>query len=178
MSRFSGFSFLLYPALFAIAFVILSIFCTSSTSSSSTPYHPRIVFAGYINNDYDSLPGNTTWPNSCALVNDTVRMYFYSDTFHESNHIRAGDLLRIDLFPGGSDTLIGLKYARIHLARYLETNYSYDVGPSDTLQDQATLSMHGLSLSRNHGGAIDIDRIEVEKKALIIQRGRISGTVQ
>jgi hypothetical protein len=154
------------------------IFCVNSHGIDDSPYTPPIVFAGFLGNDYDSLPGNSDWPNTCTLAGDTVRMYFYSEKFAEVNKCRSGDLLRMDLLPRANDSLLGLRDIIFHLARYLETNYSYDVVPADTLQNQKTVAMRAIRLSRTQGGAIDLDRISIQVKALDIHDGRIFGTIK
>lgn len=147
-------------------------------------YNPPVVFAGYVNKEYDSLPGNLTWPNTCELLHDTLRMHFYSESFHVADKIWYGDLLILTLLPDANDSLISTRSVFLHMARYIDMNYSYDVTPADSddlFNNRA--EMRALNLSRIHGAAIGIDKISVLSTALtgntdlVITDGRIFGTV-
>jgi len=147
-------------------------------------YHPPVVFAGYVNDDYDSLPGNLKWPNTCELLGDSLRMHFYSDTFHVKDQIWYGDHLILILLPNANDSIISTRNIFLHMARYLGTNYTYDVAPVDSIDPtDYDVEMRALSLSRSHGGQINIDKITTSVKplegnaSLIIRDGRIFGTV-
>lgn len=147
-------------------------------------YNPPVVFVGFVNKEYDSLPGNLKWPNTCELLHDTLRMHFYSETFHVADKIWYGDQLILTLLPCANDSLISTHCVYLHMARYIDMNYSYDVIPADSddlFNNRA--EMRALSLSRTHGATIDIDRMTVLATALtgntdlVINDGRIFGTV-
>ena len=148
-------------------------------------YEPPVTFVGSITGDYDSLPGNRDWPNKCILKNDTVRLTFFSETFKEKDGIRSGNFIRIDILPCSTCVEgIETKHIRFHLARYLSTNFSYEITPEDTLIASESISMQIRSLERQSGGAIELDEIGATAKPLTgtleldLRHGRIWGTVE
>lgn len=165
---------------------LLSFCAHPQKEVESVIYHPPVVFTGVVNDDHDSLPGNPTWPNTCELLGDTVRMYFHSENFHVANDsIWHGDLIRLTLLPNANDSLVSTRSVFLHAALYRDMNYSYDVAPRDSVDLITTrVEMRVLSLSRTHGSRIEIDGITVLAKALtgnrslIINNGRISGTIE
>jgi len=179
--------FFLNMKILPVTLVLFAFFCFCAHPLDEVEkviYNPPVVFAGYVNNDYDSLPGNQDWPNTCELRGDTIRMNFRSNTFHVQNGIWYGDLLTITLLPTANDSSIGTRSVYLHMARYFDQNYSYDVAPADTLQlYNNKVEMRALSLSRSHGARIEIDRITAIAKALTgntgltIDDGRISGRI-
>jgi hypothetical protein len=155
------------------------------THPLETIYEPQVVFVGSVTGDYDSLPGNRDWPNTCILKGDTVRMTFFSESFKEVNTIRTGDFVRMDLFPC-STCVIGFttKHVRFHMARYQSTNISFDISPADTISGSDKISLMVRSLDRQHGGAVDLYNIEALAKPLVgnlgldLLNGRISGSIE
>jgi hypothetical protein len=166
-------------------FALSTLSCSRIFGTKEEPYVPPVVFVGYVNNDYDSLPGNRSWPNTCSMTSDTVRMIFYSENFSEQNHIRSGDFLRIYLLPCTTQvTGLGTRYVIFHMARYRDVNYTYEVTPADTLPTGNSFALRILTLTRERGGQIDLDNINVAARPLTgtvsleLRNGRIYGTVQ
>lgn len=165
--------------------LMLWLSCGPNGINQLQPYEPPVVFTGYFNGMYDSLAGNRWWPNSCCMVGDTVRIYCYSTFFGESNHVRHGDLLRIDLYP---DTvwMVATRNALFHLARYYESNESYTVTPKDTLLDRGWVQADIGALSRRVAGSIELKNFSVTAspvpgttgKQLEIKQGHLYGTVR
>jgi len=147
-------------------------------------YEPPVVLVCYINGEYDSLAGNFLYPNSCELIADTLRMYFYSTDFSESNNIRDGDLIRLDIFQV-SGNVVGTRNVLFHMARYHEGNASYTVNPADTIEKGQSVQMHIDVLERRLGGVVRISEFSVVSdpiggtygEALIIKDGRIEGHI-
>lgn len=148
-------------------------------------YSPPVVFVGNVNNKYDSLPGNVFWPNRCMLVGDTVRMYFYSEDFGESNRIRHGDLVRVDFYPG-HDTLIGKSHILFHMARYWDRNESYTVHPTHQLSEKGRTGARAVRFERFSGGEVHLENFFATTgpvpgtygEKLEITQGRIKGRVE
>lgn len=148
-------------------------------------YSPPVVFVGIVNGEYDSLPGNLFWPNRCMLIGDTVRMYFYSEHFSESNRIRNGDLVRIDFYPG-HDTLFGKSQLLFHMARYWDRNTSYTIHPTDPLSKEGRAGARVMSFERFRGGDIHLEGFYAATgpvagtmgERLEITKGKIRGTVE
>jgi len=159
--------------------------CGNGTGVLAPIYVPQVVFAGYINNQYDSLTGNLYWPNRCMLVGDTVRMYFYSSTFSERNRIRNGDLLRIDIYPQ-ADVLVGKREVLFHMARYGDYNRSYTIHPTSPLSESGRVGARMEVLERRSGGSIHLVGFNAGTgpvpgtygERLEILRGRIMGRVE
>ena len=177
--------FLLRKILSASAFIPLFTLQCAITHPLETIYEPRIVFVSSITGDYDSLPGNYDWPNTCILDNDTVKMTFFSESFKEVNNIRSGNFIRMDLFP--CSTCVNsftTRHVRFHMARYMNTNYSYEITPSDTTSGSDEISLMVRSLERQHGGAVDLYDIGATAKALTgtlgldLRSGRIFGSIE
>lgn len=173
------------PAIIVTSLLFIPVCSHHSLNLESIIYHPPVVFAGYVNDDYDSLPGNPAWPNTARLLGDTLRMYFYSGNFHVTDQIWNGDLLMLTLLPHANDTMISTRSVFLHMARYLDQNYTYEVVPGDSVDlSDYKVEMRALSLSRAHGSRIDIDHFTVQAKplegsaSLVIHDGRISGTIQ
>jgi hypothetical protein len=169
----------------AVLLPLLIAACSTLNDAPRIPYEPQVVFVGSVTRDYDSLPGNRTWPNTCTLKNDTVRMTFFSEDFKEINRIRSGDFIRIDLFPCSTCvTGISTRYIRFHLARYMATNISYEITPEDTILGTDRISMQIRTLSRASGGAIELYDIDARAKPLTgsleleLTDGRIYGAVR
>lgn len=165
-------------------FYLVVIF--SCTQPLDINYTPPVIFSGYINGDYAKLKGNRNWKNSCEFISDTLRMYFYSTGFNEENKIRCGDLLRIDIYPG-ENQLVGTSRTLFHMARYNQTNSSYTVRPSDTLNSSnCIVQMSALSMGAESGDSIILDKIYIKSSPesgthgglLEIKDGRIEGVVE
>jgi hypothetical protein len=177
---------LLFRKLFRIsAFILLFSLQCMIVHPEENLYEPQVVFVGSVTGDYDSLPGNRDWPNTCILKGDTVRMTFFSESFKKVNNITSGDFLRMDIFPCSTCVNgFSTKHVRFHMARYQSTNISFDITPADTTNgsDQISLMVH--SLDRQHGGAVDLYNIEALAKPLVgdleldLQNGRIFGSVE
>jgi hypothetical protein len=166
-----------------ICIQLLALHC--ATNPLEIHYEPQVVFIGSVTGDYDSLPGNSDWPNTCILKGDTVRMTFFSESFKEVNNIRSGDFIRMDLFPCSTCVSgFNTKHVCFHMARYLSTNISYEITPADTLEGSDKISLMVRSLDRQHGGAIDLYDIGAIAKPLVgnlgldLQSGRISGSIE
>jgi hypothetical protein len=177
MKSLSLVSVLIFPLLFSCATHPLE-------QAKTVIYHPPVVFTGYVNNDYDSLPGNLSWPNTCELLHDTLRMHFYSDSFHVTDKIWFGDHLILTLLPNVNDSLISTRSVYLHMARYEDMNFTYQVVPGDSSDlSNNKAEMLGRELSRTHGSPIDLERITVVSTALegttdlVINNGRIFGTI-
>jgi hypothetical protein len=162
----------------------LMLFCTSP-GDPNVQYNPQIVFVGNVTGDYDSLPGNPTWPNRCWLNNDTVRMTFFSEGFKEQNAIRSGDFIRIDLFPCSTCVAeITTRHVRFHMARYLATNISYEITPADTILGTEYITMQIQALSRAHSGILELENIRAAAKPLTgnlgldLKNGKIFGSIE
>jgi hypothetical protein len=164
---------------------LLFIHCSLISGTKETSYSPPVIFAGYVNSDYDSLPGNRTWPNTCTISNDTIRMNFYSENFSQQNNIRSGDMLRVYMLPCTTNvTSLGTKYFIFHMSLYRDVNYTYEVTPADTAPTGNSVSMRIVTLAREHNGQIDLDNISVDSRPLTgsvgleLRNGKITGTVQ
>jgi hypothetical protein len=127
------------------------------------PYEPSVYFTGNINGDYDSLIGNREFPNRCFLVQDTIRMYFYTKGFKEENQIRNGDMIRLDIYPG-NDTVIGRARLLFHMARYYEKNSSYTINQKDTIYGTDRIQFEAWNVNRRRGGAILITHLTVTSR--------------
>lgn len=152
------------------------------TDGPQLPYVPQVTFTGYFNGDYDSLAGNRSWPNECELVGDTVRIYCFSTFFNESNHIRHGDLLRIDLLPDSGDGF-EKRNTLFHLARYYERNESYTINKGDTIDNLIRFESEIVAFSRAAGALLELDKIYVatppvkEGRYLVINEGHLFGSI-
>jgi hypothetical protein len=153
--------------MFALTAVVF-MHCQNSIAPP-VPYVPPVTFTGYFNGDYDSLTGNRSWPNLCELIGDTVRIYCYSTSFSESNNIRHGDLLRIDLLPDSGDGF-GKRNTLFHLARYDERNESYTINKGDTIDNTIRFESETVSFSRSVGGTVELEHIYVATPAVIVGR--------
>ena len=167
------------------AFIPLLILQCAINRPVEPLYKPPIVFVGSFTGDYDSLPGNFDWPNTCKLDNDTIKMTFFSDSFKEVNNIRSGNFIRMDIFPCSTCvSSFTTKYVRFHMARYLNTNYSYEITPSDTTSGSDEISLRVRSLERQNGGTVDLYDIGGTAKALTgnlgldLVKGRIFGSIE
>jgi hypothetical protein len=169
--------------MFALTAVV-SMHCMHC-QNSITPlvlYVPPVTFTGYFNGDYDSLAGNRSWLNRCELIGDTVRIYCYSTSFSESNTIRHGDLLRIDLLPD-SAVWFQKRNTLFHLARYNERNESYTINKGDTIDNTIRFESETLLFSRAPGGTIELEKIYVatppvvEGQYLEIRDGHLFGSI-
>lgn len=152
---------------------------------SEVTYDPPVVFTGYICGDYKNLSGNGAWKNECRFVEDTLRMYFYSDNFQEINNIRDGDLIRLDIYPG-DNPLIGTARVLFHMARYHGKNSSYTVRPMDTLFNRAIAKMQRQISGTKSSDKILIDDIYIRSppesgtngEILEIKDGKIEGVIE
>jgi hypothetical protein len=168
--------------------LMIFLYCTTPLKSPAdiTIYRPQIVFAGTVSDEYDSLPGNAEWPNTCTLKGDTVHMTFFSENFVEVNKIRQGDFLRIEVLPCSTCTtgVFSTRNIILHMARYQSTNFSWEIVPRDTIGTQNSVRMTARSFSRQHGAAIAFEEIGANASAmtgsliLTIYKGRISGTIE
>jgi hypothetical protein len=163
---------------------LFALYCTTN-DPLGIPYEPRVVFVGSVSGDYDSLPGNRDWPNTCILKGDTVKMTFFSESFKEVNNMRSGDFIRMDLFPCSTCVSgINTKHVRFHMARYLSSNFSYEITPSDTVGATDEISIQIRTLDRHHNGAVDLYGIGATANPLVgttdldLINGRISGSIE
>jgi len=145
-------------------------------------YVPQVVFTGFFNGEYDSLDVNSTWPNRCELVGDTVRILCHSTLFSETNSVRHGNLLRLDLYPDSGDGF-EKRNVMFHLARYYDTNESYTVNKKDTVDNTIQFASEIVSFGRTGGARIELDEIYVSAPPLVkgkrleIVDGRLFGSV-
>ena len=145
-------------------------------------YVPQVTFTGYVNGGFDSLAGNRSWPNRCELIGDTVRIYCHSTFFGETQRIRHGDMLRIDLLPDSGEGF-EKRNTLFHLARYYETNESYTINQGDTVDNTIRFESRVLSFSRSVNGEIDLDMIFVasppvaQGRHLEIKNGHLFGRI-
>ncbi len=169
---------------FIVVIAMQSAFRCDNALRTDIPYVPQATFAGYFNGDYDSLTGNRSWPNRCELIGDTVRICCYSSFFSESNRIRHGDLLRIDLLPDSSYNF-SKRNVLFHLARYYERNESYTINLGDTIDNTIRFESQTTAFSRRMGGDIEIREIYVSTPPvsgtvgayLTITKGRLLGRI-
>lgn len=147
------------------------------------PYIPPVTFTGYFNGDYDSLAGNPFWPNRCELAGDTVRIYCYSTFFEESDNIRHGDLLRLDLYPDSADGF-QKRNTLFHLARYYDQNESYTINRGDTNDITRQFESMISGFSRINGAVLELDDIYIASPALKqgryleITKGHLFGNIR
>ncbi|MBN1758510.1 MAG: hypothetical protein JW863_09345 [Chitinispirillaceae bacterium] len=129
------------------------------------PYIPPVTFTGYFNGDYDSLAGNRFWPNRCELIGDTVRIYCYSTFFTETNKIRHGDLLRLDLYPDSAD---GFQKRNVlfHLARYYDRNESYTINRGDTSDITRQFESVIVNFARSNGAGLELEEVFIASPPL------------
>ena len=143
-----------------LAFCMLLQCSNGMGGITSLFYSPSIYFAGYFNGNYDSLTGNYWYPNSCKLVGDTIRMFFYSSEFEVVNRVWQGEFIRMDLYPG-NDSAIGRARILFHMARYLEQNFSYTITPIDTVYGYDRIQLHVEDINRTRGGSVNLRDITV-----------------
>ncbi|MBN1578253.1 MAG: hypothetical protein JW913_16960 [Chitinispirillaceae bacterium] len=148
--------------------MVVGMHCHNGTEPEF-PYVPQVVFTGYINGDFDSLAGNRSWPNRCELVGDTVRIFCHSTFFSESNRIRHGDLMRIDLLPDSGDGF-EKRNTLFHLARYYERNESYTINKGDTIDNSIRFESEMRAFSRTIGGEVELEEIYVATPSVIVGR--------
>ena len=129
------------------------------------PYIPPVTFTGYFNGDYDSLAGNRSWPNRCELAGDTVRIFCYSTFFSETDKIRNGNLLRLDLYPDSADGF-QKRNTLFHLARYFDQNESYTINRGDTGDITRQFESSIVDFSRTNGSAIELEDIYIASPPL------------
>lgn len=158
---------------------------TNNNTLITFTYTCPVYFAGYINGDYDSLTGNYWYRNSCKLVGDTIRIMLYSSGFEETNRVRHGDFIRLDLYPG-NDSAVGRSRVFFHMARYLEHNISYTISAIDTLYGFDRIQIHVQDINRTKGGYVDLEDISVLSRPisgtngeeLKILHGHLKGTIR
>ncbi|MBN1307975.1 MAG: hypothetical protein JXA18_08670 [Chitinispirillaceae bacterium] len=161
--------------------MVAGMYCHDGTGPE-LPYVPQAVFTGYINSEFDSLAGNRSWPNRCELVGDTVRIFCYSTFFSESNRIRHGDLMRIDLLPD-SGRGFEKRNTLFHLARYYERNESYTINKGDTVDNSIRFESEIKTFSRAIGGEVVLEEMYVATPPVIagqyleIKDGHLSGSI-
>ena len=173
-------------ALRTVALCSLNFFSCSSITSLILPYDPIITFAGIVNNDSLYYPGNRSYPNTCRIVGDCVRMYLYSEDYSQgpTNH---GDQMRIDVYSLDSQ-FITERHSLFNLTRYDRTmaTPTYTIVPSDTLNDYNNFHVKVESFERRHGGVIRLKEMSVTgrplgqyaSEPLEIVRGVISGSIE
>jgi hypothetical protein len=161
---------------------VVMLYCNNSSQMPLVPYVPEVTFAGFINGEYDSLTGNRTWPNTCRLAGDTVRIYCYSTMFTEADKIRHGELLRIDLLP---DSAVGFQKRNVlfHLARYYDATESYTVNRGDTIDVSIRFESAIVSFAHSVGADVELNKIYVATppvkngRYLTITNGHLIGRV-
>lgn len=167
-----------------ILLLIIAMCQNGDVGLISLTYNPPVYFTGYINGTYDSLTGNSDYKNNCYLVEDTIRMCFYSSNFEEVNRVRNGDFIRIDLYPG-SDSALKRGNVLFHMARYHERNTTYTITGRDTVFGYDRIQFGIETISRRKGGRLSIDGITVTSRPvagthgeyLEIKHGRVQGTI-
>ncbi len=176
-----------YITRFLLLLVFTGVFVTCKTTPTGlSTYQPPVTFAGYLNGAYDSLTGNSNWPNTSTLVGDTVRLYFYSSDFSEENRIRKGDILRVDIWPGNDGPVLGNKTMFVNLSRYEERNATYTIHPSDPSIQGHAVRAQVNQLHRSTGSKINIENFFVSSQPvsgtnapeLKITKGTIIGDIE
>jgi hypothetical protein len=169
-----------------VLLLLIGIFgCAKQSVLAPLFYTPPIYFAGYFNGDYDSLTGNSEFPNACYLNKDTISMVFYSSKFEEANQIRQGDFIKMDTFPG-NDSAVGRARILFHMARYHESNCSYTITPADTIYGLDRIKIYVENINRISNGVVDLRDVTVSARPLSgtngqyleIIHGRVRGTIQ
>jgi hypothetical protein len=174
------------------------------------PYEPPVVFEGYVElpgggSTHLRLPGHARKPNTCTLVGDTLRMYFFSEDYDDpAKRPWYGEQLRVDLFPFTTSvetryphdttqtnpvqpvTIVSLRNVLVRLSRFGKpANGTYLVSDVDTLYSPPLhAKMDIVHLDRRPGGAIDLRDFEAtlhregsRTPAVSITRGTITGGV-
>jgi hypothetical protein len=173
-------------ALIASAFSIGSLSCSSMVAVIPLPYVPVITFSGIVNTDSLRYPGNRQYPNTCRIVGNCVRMYFYSEDYSQGS-ISHGDQMRIDVY-GVDSQFITERTALFDLTRYDRgsTTPTYTIVPADTLNDYNNFHIKIVTFDRRNGGAIELKEMTVMSRPLgqyasdplKIVRGVISGKIE
>lgn len=138
-------------------------------------YEPVITFRGKTIKNFgkDSiyLPGNYYYPNSCIMVGDTMRMYFFSEDYTQGIPTWRGDQLRIDIYSHRPDTTpipdstgaIITGDVLIRLSRYWESNETYLINRGDTLYSPPmSVRMEAVSFGRSSDSDILINNIQAK----------------
>jgi hypothetical protein len=181
MKLFIEFPSLCKRFLFITAFFL----CCVEDPVTVDDYSPPVVFTGLINGAYDSLGGNPQWRNSCTMVEDTLRMFFFSNGFWEKDKVRDGDLIRIDIFPETdsteNDTFLTNGRVLFHMARYLSTNTTYNISRNDR-QSKVEMVVNRMNLVS--GGEVEFSDIIIQTAPLIgggmleVTEARIKGVIE
>ncbi|MDG5815946.1 hypothetical protein QA601_12715 [Chitinispirillales bacterium ANBcel5] len=159
--------------------------CNGLGPNSLCFYKPPAIFSGYINGYYKEFNGNCRWPNTSELSGDTVRLYFFCDSFSEENTMRSGDLLRIDIWPGVEGSIIGNDHILLHMARYHNTNATYTVHPSYPQVSENIIQAKINTFQPKPGGMIELEEFYVRTasvpgthaRELEIHSGSIKGRI-
>jgi hypothetical protein len=174
--------------------LIAPINCNKN-SPSGLLYTPPVTFSGllYLGDGGDSvyLPGNVTFPNTCRMYGDTVRMYFYSDDFAEVNKVRKGYLLWVEIYPPLPDTtttpsnFLSLRDVLIRLSVYAQPQSTFRVSRPDTIYPDMSAVFEIESLERRRKGRIALHSIGAylhregaTGRSVSIEKGEITGTIQ
>jgi hypothetical protein len=180
-----------------IAIMVCLIDCNRN-SPSGPLYTPPVTFSGllYLGTGGDSvtLSGNVTFPNTCRMYGDTVRMYFYSDDFSEVNKVRQGYLLWVEIYPPLPDTtdttttpsnFLSLRDVLIRLSVYAQPQSTFRVSRPDTIYPDMSAVFEIESLERRRNGRIALHSIEAylhregaTGRSMSIEKGEITGTIQ
>ncbi len=170
-------------AILLISFSALFFSCIQNPLSAF--YDSPVVFTGYINGNYDSLAGNAVWKNRCTAVDDTLRIFIYSNDYSVSHKIHTGDFMRFDIYPKTDSTDNGtlLRNNRIlfHMARYTNGNMSYTIKKND-LVNKVEMTIDELNLSS--GSVVEFYDVALSAppvyggEKLEIMNARITGVIE
>jgi hypothetical protein len=187
-----------YTLAAGLIFILIALLCTTTDIVTNPFYQPPVTFSGIfaksVGGDSVYLPGNMAFPNTCQLVDDTVRMYFYSPDFSHVNQIWSGYLLRLDIYPLRPDStdsgfiepnIVSLHDVLCKLSAYAVPQNTYRVSRPDTLYPTFSVQMKIEALERRRNGRIILHNIYAGlhqegnySLALEIKRGEISGRIQ
>jgi hypothetical protein len=169
-----------------IGFSLVGLSCSTITSVVPLPYVPVITFRGIVNTDSLNYPGSRKYPNTCRIVGNCVRMYFYSEDYSQ-DVICHGDQMRIDVYSVDSQ-FITERTSLFNLTRYDRgiTTPTYTITASDTINDYNNFNVKVVSFDQRSGGTIELREMEVMARPLgqyasdplKIVRGVISGKIE
>ena len=153
------------------------------------PYVPVITLGAIFSPDSVFMPGNVWYPNTCTMVDDTLRMYFFTENYTvNANRVREGDQVRFDVYHPMVDSLYGKRNILLRVMRYSAGQtpaMSYCLGPSDTLETTYDIQLRIERFSRSPGDSVRMEiysaHLPVESVSatdLVIIRGIIKGVMQ
>jgi hypothetical protein len=148
-------------------------------------YRPPVTFKGCLNGGWIELVGNKDYPNTCRVIDDTVKLFLCSNDYLPGR-FACGRFLRLVIFPfADSCTAISAKQMILHFCDYSEEmSPSYEITPADTASACDRAHLTAESLDRRTGGHIQLANIQVTACPMVrgrhleIVHGVISGTAE